>query len=166
MHSPLSGMSTTRRDPRRAAVFAASLYVVACNSTDPDIADTLRFQISVDVSPSEIVLGDTANVTVTASNPTRDTLTFMSNECTSFYDVQDSLGTARFSYPRACNDIGLTHRVGPGESWVDTLPFDGRGPGDVHPRDTLSPGSYIIRGRIYGGPWSAPVSVRFRGPAP
>jgi hypothetical protein len=159
-------MDLRHRLSLRGTLAGAFLLLAGCGSpADPDVADAQRFDVSVSVSRSEVPLGETANVLIIATNPTLETLTFRSNSCVTVYAVLDLLGNELFRRPWFCNDIGLTHEVGPGEALEDTIPFDGHGPGSAIPGlpfDTLPPATYGIRGRVSGGVWSPGEPIRIR----
>jgi hypothetical protein len=116
-----------------------------------------------------MVVGDTTGVRVVARNPTRHVLTFRTNDCVLGVRMLDGSGHTVFQDPVACNDIGLTHELSPGESIERKFRFDGtstwgRLPEGIGTDFALAPGNYQVIGGISVDILrpSPPVKLRIR----
>ena len=171
-HQSLTSMAIALRRIALTTSLGTLAGILACSVTSAlDIPDPERFDVSVVVTKPEIVFGDTSYVIVTARNSTRHALVADHNpyHCNAFYEVRDSLGTLLFERPWFCNNIGGPRSIGPGESFSDTIPFDGRGPGSSQstlPFDSLPSGLYHLRAHISRGLWypAEPLPVRLTTP--
>ena len=138
---------------RDVAVALSALAFAACSDVvGPDVE---YIDVSVTVSASEMVPGDTIQFRVVASNSTERTLRFNTNSCVLLVRLIYGAGYTVFQDPTTCNDIGLTHELGPGSSIEATWNFDGSsswGPfldelGN-EATNTLAPGAYQVVGGI------------------
>ncbi|MFN8582463.1 MAG: hypothetical protein U0163_15995 [Gemmatimonadaceae bacterium] len=131
--------------PRRAVtagiVACTALAVLACNSGNPQ---TTPVQVSTQVSPTQIVIGDTMRVITTAYITGAGRASVESHTCDSPFEVLDSsgrvVGPGRRACQPVCSRLGGSSYALPG-FWTG-LSSDSR-PGN--PR-YVPAGTYQIRG--------------------
>jgi hypothetical protein len=149
-----------------------AVSLIACGS-DVLAPDVEQVQLSLTLSHSEMVVGDTIELRAVGTNTTRNTLRFMTHACSTFqFRIIYGADLVVFRRPTTCNSIGAQRVIEPGDSIVETVQFDGTatsaGPfrdanGEV-PTLTLAPGRYTVVARPEGaeGNESNTVELRIR----
>ena len=130
----------------------AVLALVGCNDgprqvAGPGFGDATAIFTVVSVAPTQFKVGETANVTVRAHNPTSEPITLhFSSGCLVGFAVRAQDGTIVAPTGIVCTANTPTVVLGPGEDIEDTFRWDGRasfgyGPG-------LTPGVYQVTGQL------------------
>jgi hypothetical protein len=151
------------------AAALCSLFAASCG-TDVFGPDVDHVVVSLTLSKSEIVLGDTVELRVVGTNPTQRTLRFVTHACAAF-SVRILHGTdfVVFQHPRVCDSIGAERVLEPGTSIEETVLFDGTGSAGPF-RDengdrvtvTLAPGVYTVVAAPEGVPGNRSNAVDLR----
>jgi hypothetical protein len=157
---------------RGTALCILTVLFASCGS-DVLAPDVDQVQLSLTVSQSEMVVGDTVELRVVGTNPTPNTLRFTTHACATFhFRILYGADLVVFRHPRVCDSIGAERVIEPGDSIVETVLFDGTAT-SPHPfRDangevptlTLAPGRYRVVAAPEGaqGNESNTVELRIR----
>jgi hypothetical protein len=150
---------------RGAALGFVAVPLIACGS-DVLAPDVDQVQLSLTVSQTEMVVGDTIELRAVGTNPTRNTLRFTTHDCAAFHTrILDFEGSVVFRHPTTCNSIGAERVIEPGDSLVETVRFDGTvSNGPFHAPSTLARGLYRVVATPEGaaGNESNTVELRIR----
>jgi hypothetical protein len=137
---------------RSVALGFVALPLIACGS-DVLAPDVEQVHLTLTLSQTEMVVGDTVEIRVVGTNPTRNTLRFTTGDCAVFHiRMRWGADLVVFRHPTVCNDIALERVIEPGDSIVETTLFDGTvappGPfldaNGEEPTLTLAPGRYTV----------------------
>lgn len=126
--------------------------LVGCNDSarrvaGPGAGDAAAIFTVVDVAPAQFKVGETANVTVKAHNPTAKAITLhFSSGCLVSFSVRAQDGTIVAPTAIACTDDLPIVELGPGEDIENTFRWDGRASTGIGPG--LAPGDYDVTGRL------------------
>jgi hypothetical protein len=137
------------------------LFVAACGR--PTASSNLN--VTTEVSTAEVRRGDSVFVTVTVRNAGESTARINPDPCPSFV-VTTSAGVVVGPAEIACKLSLETKDLAPGESFTIVSRWAGDASAGTikSPPDMLSPGTYLVRGRIIssdvGFVESQPLSVR------
>jgi hypothetical protein len=110
---------------RSVAIALAAVPLASCGS-DVLAPDVEQVHLTLTVSQPEIAVGDTVELRVVGTNPTRNTLRFTTYACAAFHvRILDFEGSVVFRHPTTCDSIGAERVIEPGDSLVQTVRFDG-----------------------------------------
>lgn len=134
------------------AIGVVAVALAGCNDgprqvAGPGFGDADAIFTVVNVAPTQFKVGETANVTVRAHNPTAEPITLhFSSGCLVGFEVRAQDGTVVAPTGIVCTADAPTVVLGPGEDIENTFRWDGRasfgyGPG-------LKPGDYQVTGRL------------------
>lgn len=163
---------TLRDIVHSAALGFVAVPLIACGS-DVLAPDVEQVELSLTLSHSEMVVGDTIELRAVGRNTTQTTLRFTTHECAAYhFRIIYGADLVVFRHPTTCNSIGAQRVIEPGDSIVETVLFDGTatsaGPfrdanGEV-PTLTLAPGRYTVVATPEGavGNESNTVELRIR----
>ena len=99
-----------------------SLAVGCSEAIGPNLGG---IEVALALSDEEMVVGDTVEIRVVATNTTANPVSFATNTCVLVVRVLDESNTPVVRLPGFCNDIRLEHTLGPGESLAQVFQFDG-----------------------------------------
>jgi hypothetical protein len=127
----------------------AILALAACGSSSAPTGD---LEVVTTVSPAAFRVGESVTVTVGIINRSDAPRTIDANGCPSPFIVTTTDGTIVAPAEQICSLGAVTKTLAPGERYERTENWTGRArAGDIHaPATFLSPGSYVVRGLIYG----------------
>ena len=134
---------------RRLAIAVLALPLIACS--EPTVSDR-GIDVTLIVDRTVLRPGETAQVTVVATNHGERAVTINSGTCPAAFVVIDQ-GRELMPGPSTCTAVLVTRELGPGESYT------------FHHAWTLSlaSGSYALQGRVIGNylkALSSPVEIR------
>ena len=139
-------MRTRRSDPHarrdlRAIICAGLLAAAACvNLDNPGAVNTLAINMYID-KPT-IVLGDSATISITATNFGNNPVTLTApGGCYLFIEVHALNGAYQYGSGDACRGAVTNATIEPGKEMIATIRWDGRT--TAGPR--LNPGPYSMR---------------------
>jgi hypothetical protein len=152
---------------RRLALAVLAFPLVACS--EPTVSDR-GVEVTLTVDRTVLRPGETAQVSVAATNRGARSVTINSGGCPAAFVVLDQRGTLIRPGPQVCAAILTTRALGPGESYVFRHAWRVEGAsGTASAPQPLRAGTYVLRGRV-GGQYlraeSSPVEVRVEAPAP
>ena len=151
---------------RRLTCAALALPLLACS--EPTVSDK-GVEVTLTVDRTVLRPGETAQVTVVASNRGTRAVTINSGGCPASFVVLDQGGALITPGPQICTLIAVSRELAPGESYAfqHAWALDGASAGASAPQ-TLAPGKYSLQGRIIGAylrAESAPVQIEVVAPA-
>ena len=155
---------------RRLTCAALALPLVACS--EPTVSDK-GVEVTLTVDRTVLRPGETAQVTVVASNRGTRAVTINSAGCPASFVVLDQGGALITPGPQICTLSAVSRELAPGESyafqhvWALDGASAGAGAGASAPQ-TLAPGKYSLQGRVIGAylrAESAPVQFEVVAPA-
>ena len=129
-------------------IAAAVVLLAGCTEAVGPHIDGIH--VIVSLSEEEMFVGDTIEIRVVATNTTEGQVTFRTNACILVIRFLDPSNSPVVYIPGFCNDIGLEHTIGPGESLLQVSHFDGTVPdplGQAGARVPLTSGTY----RVFAG---------------
>lgn len=147
----------------------AGLAFTVAGCSEPTASDR-GVEVALTVDRSVLRPGDTAQLTVTATNRGPRTVSINGGACPGAFVVLDANGALAGPGSRMCTLVLIVRELAPGETYTfrDTWALDGTGGSWNAPR-LVPPGVYALRGRVFGEDLraeSAPVEIRVEVPAP
>ena len=151
---------------RRLTFAVLALPLVACS--EPTVSDR-GVEVTLTVDRTVLRPGETAQVTVAATNRGARSVTINSGGCPAAFVVLDQRGTAATPGPLTCAAVAVTRKLAPGESYVFRHAWGLEvASGSASVLQPLGPGAYALRGRVFGAyleAESSPIEIRVQGPA-
>jgi hypothetical protein len=140
------------RDIVRSAALGSVAALLASCGSDVLAPDVEQVQLSLTLSRTEMVVGDTIELRAVGRNTTRKTLRFTTHACGALqFRILHGTDFVVFRHPSTCNDINAERVIEPGDSIVETARFDGtvspgpfRDANGEEPILTLAPGRYTV----------------------
>ena len=145
---------------RRQVLVALVLALPSCS--EPTVSDR-GLQVDLTIDRTLLRPGETAQVTVAATNWGLKPVIINTNPCAGAFVVFDKAGTRAGPALRTCSLALVTRELAPGETHVFRHSWAVDGFGDITKPRPLAAGTYTLRGHVFGqylAAESSPLSIR------
>ena len=132
-------------------LFAGAVLVLAgcADAMAPDIGG---IELTLSLSQEEVVIGDTVEIRVVATNVSENEVSFTTNTCVLVVRILDESSTPLVTFPDTCNDIAVGTTIAPGDSIERIVQFD----------TSVGSGIYSVRAGISDDLLNVPAAADLR----